>query len=95
MNRFEYADSRLQPNETFVRRDTAVRLYDGDTKVIYKRLKYYISCIKSLVIETSILYSDLKTSLSCSLIYLVFHNYIILNESCEYMLILKDILILK
>lgn len=33
MNRFEYADSRLLPNETYVRRDMAVRLYDGDTKV--------------------------------------------------------------
>ncbi|XP_070169585.1 vacuolar protein-sorting-associated protein 36 isoform X3 [Polyergus mexicanus] len=34
MNRFEYADSRLMPNEVYVRRDMAVRLYDGDTKVI-------------------------------------------------------------
>lgn len=34
MNRFEYADSRFMPNEVFVRRDTVVRLYDGDAKVI-------------------------------------------------------------
>jgi len=34
MNRFEYADSRLMPNEVYARRDMAVRLYDGDTKVI-------------------------------------------------------------
>ncbi|XP_014473916.1 PREDICTED: vacuolar protein-sorting-associated protein 36 [Dinoponera quadriceps] len=36
MNRFEYADSRLQPNETYVRRDMAVRLYDGDTKTNFE-----------------------------------------------------------
>lgn len=34
MNRFEYADSRLMPSEIYARRDMAVRLYDGDTKVI-------------------------------------------------------------
>lgn len=34
MNRFEYAESRLLPNEAYVRRDFSVRIYDGDTKVI-------------------------------------------------------------
>ncbi|XP_008547602.1 vacuolar protein-sorting-associated protein 36 [Microplitis demolitor] len=32
MNRFEYAESRLMPNEIYVRRDLSVRIYDGDTK---------------------------------------------------------------
>ncbi|KAH0550447.1 vacuolar protein-sorting-associated protein 36 [Cotesia glomerata] len=32
MNRFEYAEARLMPNEIFVRRDMSVRIYDGDTK---------------------------------------------------------------
>ncbi|KAK0084114.1 hypothetical protein PV325_007604 [Microctonus aethiopoides] len=32
MNRFEYAESRLLPNEAYVRRDFSVRIYDGDTK---------------------------------------------------------------
>ncbi|KAH0956450.1 hypothetical protein HN011_000604 [Eciton burchellii] len=36
MNRFEYADSRLMPNEVYVRRDMAVRLYDGDTKTHFE-----------------------------------------------------------
>ncbi|KAM0734815.1 Vacuolar protein-sorting-associated protein 36 [Formica fusca] len=36
MNRFEYADSRLMPNEVYVRRDMAVRLYDGDTKTNFE-----------------------------------------------------------
>jgi len=42
MNRFEYADSRLMPNEIYVRRDMAVRLYDGDTKVIISRILFVI-----------------------------------------------------
>ncbi|CAL1673112.1 unnamed protein product [Lasius platythorax] len=36
MNRFEYADSRLMPNEVYARRDMAVRLYDGDTKTTFE-----------------------------------------------------------
>ncbi|CAL7936419.1 unnamed protein product [Xylocopa violacea] len=36
MNRFEYADSRLAPNETFIRRDIGVRLYDGDVKTSFE-----------------------------------------------------------
>lgn len=36
MNRFEYADSRLMPNELYVRRDMAVRLYDGDTRTHFE-----------------------------------------------------------
>ncbi|XP_011162504.1 vacuolar protein-sorting-associated protein 36 [Solenopsis invicta] len=36
MNRFEYADSRFMPNEVFVRRDTVVRLYDGDAKTNFE-----------------------------------------------------------
>ncbi|KAG7206387.1 hypothetical protein KM043_003751 [Ampulex compressa] len=36
MNRFEYADSRLLPNEVYVRRDMGVRLYDGDTKTNFE-----------------------------------------------------------
>lgn len=38
MNRFEYADSRFMPNEVYVRCDMAVRLYDGDTKVMISRM---------------------------------------------------------
>lgn len=38
MNRFEYADPQLRPNENFVRRDVAVHLYDGDIKVITKTM---------------------------------------------------------
>lgn len=36
MNRFEYADSRLLPNEFYVRRDMNVRLYDGDIKTNFE-----------------------------------------------------------
>lgn len=36
MNRFEYADSRLSPNEIYIRRDLAVRLYDGDVKTNFE-----------------------------------------------------------
>ncbi|CAD6237417.1 GSCOCG00002302001-RA-CDS [Cotesia congregata] len=32
MNRFEYAEARLMPNEIFVRRNMSIRIYDGDTK---------------------------------------------------------------
>lgn len=42
MNRFEYADSRLMPNEVYARRDMAVRLYDGDTKVNSFADVYYL-----------------------------------------------------
>ncbi|XP_020283297.1 vacuolar protein-sorting-associated protein 36 [Pseudomyrmex gracilis] len=36
MNRFEYADPQLRPNENFVRRDVAVHLYDGDIKTTFE-----------------------------------------------------------
>ncbi|XP_043283547.1 vacuolar protein-sorting-associated protein 36 [Venturia canescens] len=36
MNRFEYGESRLLPNETYVRRDVPVRLYDGDVKTNFE-----------------------------------------------------------
>ncbi|XP_053976438.1 vacuolar protein-sorting-associated protein 36 [Hylaeus anthracinus] len=36
MNRFEYMDSRMFPNETFIRRDMGVCLYDGDTKTNFE-----------------------------------------------------------
>lgn len=36
MNRFEYADPRLSPNEIYIRRDTGVRLYDGDVKTTFE-----------------------------------------------------------
>ncbi|XP_058795295.1 vacuolar protein-sorting-associated protein 36 [Phymastichus coffea] len=32
MNRFEYTEHQLSPNELHVRRDRGIRLYDGDTK---------------------------------------------------------------
>ncbi|XP_017792582.1 PREDICTED: vacuolar protein-sorting-associated protein 36 [Habropoda laboriosa] len=36
MNRFEYVDSRLFPNEIYIRRDIGVRLYDGDDETSFE-----------------------------------------------------------
>ncbi|XP_029036325.1 vacuolar protein-sorting-associated protein 36 isoform X1 [Osmia bicornis bicornis] len=36
MNRFEYANPGLLPNENYIRRDTGVRLYDGDIKTSFE-----------------------------------------------------------
>ncbi|XP_076236321.1 vacuolar protein sorting 36 [Calliopsis andreniformis] len=36
MNRFEYLESHLHPNEIYVRRDIGVRLYDGDVKTHFE-----------------------------------------------------------
>ncbi|PBC34647.1 vacuolar protein-sorting-associated protein 36 [Apis cerana] len=36
MNRFEYADSRLFPNEIYIRRDFGICLYDGDVKTNFE-----------------------------------------------------------
>ncbi|XP_046742245.1 vacuolar protein-sorting-associated protein 36 [Diprion similis] len=36
MNRFEYAEARLQANEEFLKREKAVKLYDGDTKTSFE-----------------------------------------------------------
>ncbi|CAK9826273.1 Vacuolar protein-sorting-associated protein 36 [Anthophora retusa] len=36
MNRFEYVDSRLFPNEIYIRRDIGVRLYDGDVETSFE-----------------------------------------------------------
>lgn len=38
MNRFEYGESKLLPNETYIRRDVPVRLYDGDVKVMFSQV---------------------------------------------------------
>lgn len=37
MNRFEYAEARLKLNELFLKREKAVKLYDGDAKVIERK----------------------------------------------------------
>lgn len=42
MNRFEYADSRLFPNEIYIRRDFGICLYDGDVKVCIINYSYRI-----------------------------------------------------
>ncbi|XP_043259390.1 vacuolar protein-sorting-associated protein 36 [Colletes gigas] len=36
MNRFEYIGSRLFPNESYIRRDIGVHLYDGDNKTNFE-----------------------------------------------------------
>ncbi|XP_060817851.1 vacuolar protein-sorting-associated protein 36 isoform X1 [Bombus pascuorum] len=36
MNRFEYADSRLLPNEIYIRRDVSICIYDGDIKTNFE-----------------------------------------------------------
>ncbi|XP_020709833.2 vacuolar protein-sorting-associated protein 36 [Athalia rosae] len=36
MNRFEYAEARLQLNEIFLKREKAVKLYDGDSKTSFE-----------------------------------------------------------
>lgn len=36
MNRFEYAEARLQLNEMFLKREKAVKLYDGDAKTSFE-----------------------------------------------------------
>ncbi|XP_076176086.1 vacuolar protein sorting 36 [Ptiloglossa arizonensis] len=36
MNRFEYIESRLFPNEIYIRRDMGVHLYDGDIKTNFE-----------------------------------------------------------
>lgn len=33
MNRFEYVEARLQDCETFVSKESQIKLYDGDLKV--------------------------------------------------------------
>lgn len=41
MDRFEYADPRPGQSEEFLMRETGVKLYDGDNKVInYDLLQY-------------------------------------------------------
>ena len=44
MDRFEYKQGSLNPNESFVIREKGVRLYDGEHKVSYIVIK-----VKSLV----------------------------------------------
>lgn len=36
MNRFEYAEARLVPNEIYLSREKGIRLYDGDSKTIFE-----------------------------------------------------------
>lgn len=36
MNRFEFAQATLSPDESIVARDSSVRLYDGDEKVSHR-----------------------------------------------------------
>lgn len=38
MNRFEYIEARLEENESFVCKETQIKLYDGDQKVSNKNL---------------------------------------------------------
>lgn len=49
MNRFEYANPGLLPNENYIRRDTGVRLYDGDIKV---HMIYYSAQIEHSITST-------------------------------------------
>jgi hypothetical protein len=40
MNRFEYIQTELIPNESHIRHDRGIRLYDGEVRVRKFKLKY-------------------------------------------------------
>ncbi|KAI4493194.1 hypothetical protein M0802_009611 [Mischocyttarus mexicanus] len=73
MNRFEYANPRLLPNELNVRRDFGVRLYDGDVKTQFEGGQLYITTHRALWGRPDDIPRG-NTCLSLPLRYVVFHE---------------------
>ncbi|XP_034942295.1 vacuolar protein-sorting-associated protein 36 [Chelonus insularis] len=71
MDRFEYAESRLLPNEIFIRQDPSLRLYDGDTKTNFKDGELVLTSHRIIWGKAEDISSG-KVCLSLSLRYVVF-----------------------